>query len=417
VSQEAGFLISLGQTLATMGLYGDGHPARERAFDASYEQLLALTRDHSVVEYSFLGGETIVANRVIPELATWDWAAKLAAAKVERIEVDADVTRESYLRFVDELYRQVAGRCVDTALAQQMVRPPIRFGVLKVKDPGPRGGGEGDQDGGRPSGADAALRRTEVSVSMIEEVAAVGWINQEIQATQRIPMVEVEAVVHSLVATMHAEEQMLVPLLTLKQYDQYTTTHACNVAVLSMGVSERLGFSPAEVRSFGVAGLLHDIGKTAIPHDLLVKPGRYTEEERKVIQRHPVEGARMILERDRGLGLAAVVAYEHHIFLNGEGYPTLMFARACHYASRIVHVCDVYDALCTDRPYRAAWPPQQALAYLHEQAGRELDPEVVHAFSEMIGEALVQRVAVTEEAPVAAPTAAETPLPSARATF
>jgi putative nucleotidyltransferase with HDIG domain len=416
MNHETGFLISLGQTLATMALYDDGHPARERAFDASYEQLLALTRDHSVVEYSFLGGETIVSNRVIAELATWDWAAKLAAARVERIEVDADVTRESYLRFVDELYRQVVGKCVDTTLAHQMVRPPIRFGLLKVKDPGVRGTGEGEQPVARPSGAHGA-RRTGVSVSLIEEVAAVGWINQEIQQTQRIPMVEVEAVVHSLVATMHAEEHMLVPLLTLKQYDQYTTTHACNVAVLSMGVSERLGFSPAEVRSFGVAGLLHDIGKVAIPHDLLVKPGRYTDEERKVIQRHPVEGARMILERDRGLGLAAVVAYEHHIFLNGEGYPALTFARACHYASRIVHVCDVYDALCTDRPYRAAWHPEQALAYLHEQAGRELDPEVVHAFTEMIGDALVQRMPIGQEAPAADSSAADIPLPSARATL
>jgi len=184
-----------------------------------------------------------------------------------------------------------------------------------------------------------------------------------------------------------------------------------------MGVAERLGFSPAEVRSFGVAGLLHDIGKVAIPHDLLIKPGRYTDDERKVIQRHPIEGARMILERDRGLGLAAVVAYEHHIFLNGEGYPALVFARACHYASRIVHVCDVYDALCTDRPYRAAWHPEQALAYLHEQAGRELDPEVVHAFAEMIGEALVQRLPLAPETPAPDPVAAETPLPSARATL
>jgi putative nucleotidyltransferase with HDIG domain len=415
MSHEAGFLISLGQTLATMALYDDGHPARERAFDASYDQLLSLTKDHSVVEYSFLGGESIVANRVLPELAAWDWAAKLAAARVERIEVDADVTREAYVRFVDELYRQVVGKCVDTALAHQMVRPPIRFGVLKVKDPGARGMSDGEHPVTR-GGDGGGVRRTDVAVSLVEEVAAVGWINQEIVQTQRIPMAEVEAVVHSLVATMHAEENMLVPLLTLKEYDQYTTTHACNVAVLSMGVSERLGFSPAEVRSFGVAGLLHDIGKVAIPHDLLVKPGRYTDEERKVIQRHPIEGARMILERDRGLGLAAVVAYEHHIFLNGEGYPALTFARACHYASRIVHVCDVYDALCTDRPYRAAWDPQQALAYLHEQAGRELDPEVVHAFAEMIGEALVQRVPVAPD-PVDTPSASETPLPSARATL
>ena len=402
MNPEAGFLISLGQTLATMALYDDGHPARERAMDASYEQLLGLVAERATVEYSFLGGETVIGNRTLPELAAWDWAERFGAARVERIEVDADVTRESYLRFVDELYRQVTGRCVDTALAQQMVRPPIRFGILKIKDPG-SGSSGGDEGTGRP----------QVEVSLAEEIAAIDWIQQEIKGTSQVPMVEVEALIHSLAATMHTEEHMLVPLLTLKNYDQYTTTHACNVAVLSMGVAERLGFPPAEVRSIGVAGLLHDIGKTAIPHDLLVKPGRYTDEERKVIQRHPVEGAKLILARERGLGLAAVVAYEHHIFLNGAGYPSLVFARACHYASRIVHVCDVYDALCTDRPYRQAWEPSQALAYLHEQAGKELDPEVVTAFAELVGDAAIQRVVIERE-PASDPTAASAALPSAR---
>ena len=205
-------------------------------------------------------------------------------------------------------------------------------------------------------------------------------------------MPEVEAVVRSLAFAMRNDDRMLLPLLALRNYDEYTTTHACNVAVLAMGVSERLGLAPDEVRSFGVAGLLHDIGKIRIPRELLVKPGRFTDAERKIVQRHPVDGAKIILQRERGLGLAAVVAYEHHIYLNGEGYPELRFPRACHYASRIVHVCDIYDALSTDRPYRSAWDPEQALAYLEEQSGRELDPDVVRAFAEMVREANIERI-------------------------
>lgn len=197
---------------------------------------------------------------------------------------------------------------------------------------------------------------------------------------------------------------MLVPLLQLKEYDQYTTTHACNVAVLSMALAERLGLAPAEVRAIGIAGMLHDIGKISIPRDLLVKPGRYTDEERAVVQKHPVEGAKMIMAKERGLGLAAVVAYEHHVYLNGGGYPSMRFPRAAHFASRIVHVCDIYDALTTNRPYRQAWEPEQALAYLVEQSGRELDPEIVKAFCEMITEAQVQRLALEPE-PTAPPAA------------
>ncbi len=420
MTPESTFLISLGQALATMGLYGDGHPARERALEASYEQLLALAATSPCVEFSFLGQETVTGNRVMAELGHWDWAAKLSAARVERIEIDADVNRESFYGFVDELFRQVQGRCADTALARQMVRPPIRFGRLKVKDPGNggpgggSGGGSGRSGVGRPSGAFTGA----IPVTLTEEITAVRYIHDEVERSGQIPMAEVEAVVHALAATMHQEEQMLVPLLILKQYDQYTTTHACNVAVLAMGLAERLGLSPAEVRAIGVAGLLHDVGKVAIPHELLVKPGRYNDDERKVIQRHPIDGAKMILQRERGLGLAAVVAYEHHIFLNGEGYPALRFPRACHYASRIVHVCDIYDALCTDRPYRQAWEPEQALTYLLEQSGRELDPDIVRAFNDMIAEALVRRLDMNAESnretPVepAAP-AAQAELPAA----
>lgn len=415
MTPESSFLISLGQALATMSLYDEGHPARDRALETSFEQLIALAQTSPCVEFSFLGNETVAGNRVLPELATWDWAAKLSAARVERIEIDADVNRESFHGFVDELFRQIQGRCADTALARQMVRPPIRFGRLKVKDPGGSGGGGGGGGGGgsgggrggagRPSGAFGG----EIPVTLGEEITAVRYIHDEVERSGQIPMAEVEAVVHALAATMHQEEQMLMPLLVLKQYDQYTTTHACNVAVLAMGLAERLGLTPMEVRAVGVAGLLHDVGKVAIPHELLVKPGRYTDEERKVIQRHPIDGAKMILQRERGLGLAAVVAYEHHIFLNGEGYPAIRFPRACHYASRIVHVCDIYDALCTDRPYRQAWEPEQALTYLLEQAGRELDPEMVRAFTEMISDALVRRLDMNTESKRAEAAAAEAP--------
>ncbi|MBM4188616.1 MAG: HD domain-containing protein [Gemmatimonadetes bacterium] len=405
MTPEGAFLISMGQALATMSLYADGHPARAKALDSSFDQLLRLMGDHASVGYSFLGGEAVVGSRVMTELGHWDWASKLAAARIERIEIDADVNRDAYRDFLEELATQLTGRCVDTALRRQMVRPPMRFGQVSVRDPGnvgdagPGGIGEGSPSEGAGAAGTAGEGQSGVAVTLTEEIAAVRWIHAEVSQSRPIPMAEVEAVVHSLAAAMHQQEQMLVPLLMLKEYDQYTTTHACNVSVLAMGLAERLGLSPAEVRAIGVAGLLHDIGKVAIPHELLVKPGRYTDEERAVIQRHPVEGARMILERERGLGLAAVVAYEHHIYLNGGGYPVLRFPRACHYASRIVHICDIYDALCTDRPYRQAWVPDQAMAYLDEQAGRELDPDLVRVFRAMIEEALVTRLPVAPAEP------------------
>src|SRR3989475_4475564 len=94
-----------------------------------------------------------------------------------------------------------------------------------------------------------------------------------------------------------------------------------NVAVLAMALAESRGLSPRDVRAFGVAGLLHDIGKVKIPLDVLTKPGRFTDTERALMNGHPAEGARIILRAEEDLDLAAVVAYEHHIMLNGDGYP------------------------------------------------------------------------------------------------
>ena len=387
MTNEGTFLVSLGQSLATMALYGEGHPARERAIDSSFDNLMMLTADRPSVKFSFLGNEAVCGDRPLAELGAWDWAAKLSSVGVERIEIDAEVSRDAYLRFIDDVWQQLSPMGPDTAEARQMVRQPIRFGRLRVRDEKAGPGEARRLDGEHETGSFGYA-----NLSLTEEIETVDWVHEEIQRHAPIPLAEVEAVVRSLAVAMHAERQMLLPLLTLKRFDQYTTTHACNVAVLAMGLSERLGLSADEVRSFGVAGLLHDIGKVMIPIELLTKPGRFTDEERAIVQHHPADGAKIILQKEQGLGIAAVVAYEHHVFLNGQGYPSFRFPRSCHYASRIVHVCDVYDALCTDRPYRAAWEPDQALVYLEERAGIELDPDIVHPFTALIREALVHRI-------------------------
>ena len=105
--------------------------------------------------------------------------------------------------------------------------------------------------------------------------------------------------VRSLSLAMHGGQAMMLPLLQLKEFDQYTTTHSINVSVLTMALGEFLGMAPSAVRALGVAGLLHDLGKVRIPREILTKPGKLTAEERAVVEAHPADGARMILEGER----------------------------------------------------------------------------------------------------------------------
>ena len=192
-----------------------------------------------------------------------------------------------------------------------------------------------------------------------------------------------------------------IPLLQLKEFDQYTTTHSLNVSVLAMALAEFIGLGPKDVRAFGVAGLLHDLGKVRIPKDVLIKPGKLTDDEWKIIRRHPVDGAKIIYESDRQLDLASAVAYEHHIMIDGGGYPSRHFRREPHKASKLVHICDVYDALRTTRPYRPAWEAERVLETIQRGAGPDFDAELATAFIQMMRK-WERRLAVVDD---------KTPLP------
>jgi putative nucleotidyltransferase with HDIG domain len=383
------FITALGKALTSMTLYAPGHPAREGAAAAAFERALEVVNDRPYADFSFVGRTVLIGEQPVEELRGHELAQRLITAGVERLEIDADVTREAFERALDDLSALLQGRPIPSGEARQLVQSPVRFGRLEV---------DADAAADDPHAPSAQALPDPVVVSLRAEASTVSWIHESVLTQEAIPMAEVEAVVGSLAMTMHAEQRLLLPLLALKRYDQYTTTHALNVSVLAMGLAETVGCSRAEIRAFGVAGLLHDIGKVRIPREILTKPGRLTDAERAVMNAHPVEGARILLERHRGLQLAAVVAYEHHVCIDGSGYPHLHDGRPCHLASRLVHICDIFDALTTERPYRRPWSPGQALAYLEQKRGSEVDADLVDAFARLVRGATLGQLAMSDEA-------------------
>lgn len=365
------FLTSLAQAISTLGLYVEGHPAWERAVESAYQRLLLLQEEDPTPRFTFLEGEIIYAQRPLRDLKSWDWARRFYQAGIQRLEILGPVNREELEAFLEEALQRMTGQPLDTSEAKQMAATNIRYGLVGIRGR--------DHGGGEETFATATLAYT-----LKEEAEAVRWLHGELESRQELHLVEAEAIVRSLSVAMHGDQAFLIPLLRLKQFDQYTTTHALNVSVLTMALAEHIGLGPMEVRAFGVAGLLHDVGKVRIPREILNKPGKLSEEERRIVNSHTVEGARLILATEHHLDLAAVVAYEHHIKLNGGGYPTFRYARRCHRASDLTHVCDVFDALRTDRPYREAWPTDRILALMEAGAGTEFDPEIARAFIRMI---------------------------------
>ena len=398
MSEPARFLGAFAQALAGMALYADGHPARERAIDVAYEELRSLQQDSAQPLFTFLGDEVVFGQQPLREMKAWDWGTRLANAGIQRLEFQAAVSRDDFEEFLEEVLARLTLSMIDTSEARQMRRSSIRFGSVGLR------GDTTEQREAEP------LPTATLSFSLGEEVDTLRWLQSEVRERGTVPLVEAEAIVRSLSVAMHGGSQVMLPLLQLKEFDQYTTTHSMNVAVLAMALAEYMGLAPSDVRSFGIAGLLHDVGKVRIPIEILTKPGKLTPDERVLMNQHPADGARIILETDQPLDLAAIVAYEHHIMLNGGGYPTLRFARDCHHASKLVHVCDVFDALRTRRPYREAWPLDKVVGYLQELAGAEFDPDLVQVFTRMMRES-ESRVAVLHDTAEAVPAAPEPVVP------
>ena len=394
MSAPVAFLLSFTRALATMALYGVRHPRRLGAAERAYEDLTRLLADDAHPQFSFLLDEVVYGRRTIRELQDWEWSRRLADAGLQRLEVEAGVTLEEFGSFLDQAEARLSGIPARSTGMRPAAHGHIRFGAVGLQGELP------DTGPARP------LPTATLSYTLDEEAEAVRWIHDEMGDAGTLALLEAEAVIRSLSVAMHGSGRVVIPLLRLKEFDQYTTTHSINVGVLAMALAETLGFGARDVRAFGTAGLLHDIGKVRVPKDILVKPGKLSAEERAVLDRHPMDGARIILETDEHLGVASAVAYEHHIMIDGGGYPVMRFRRDCHFASRLVHVCDVFDALCTDRPYRAAWEIERALGYIEERSGTEFDVQIARAFTVMMRRFELQIGTVPE------PHAAE-PAPSA----
>lgn len=221
------------------------------------------------------------------------------------------------------------------------------------------------------------LQHGEIDARLQEEVAAVFWIFERVRRGHALPVIEADAVAHSLYVQLRSGDGKTIPQLPLHDMEEYNAVHAINVALLAMAGARALGLEEQAVRAVGLAGLLADIGMVRVPLDLLAKTEQFNEAERAVVTRHPVDGATTIVEADASLDLAAVVAYEHHLKPDGSGYPKLVYPRAAHRIARLVAVCDTYHALRSPRPYREGWPIEIVFSHLQQRSGFDFDPEMV----------------------------------------
>ena len=192
-------------------------------------------------------------------------------------------------------------------------------------------------------------------------------------------------VVNQCVDSVLRNENALLLLTKIKHQDEYTAEHCINVSILCAAFGKHLGLLEGEIRTLALCGLLHDVGKTRIPNDVLNKPGALTPKEFDIMRQHTTHGRSILMSVSHSLNTAVDVAFSHHERMDGQGYPRGLKAQQIPYFAKIVSLVDTYDAITSTRVYDKGRASMQALEIIHKHRGSQFDEELADAFIQMIG--------------------------------
>ena len=222
--------------------------------------------------------------------------------------------------------------------------------------------------------AKICARGKEAVVSMFQEAR----MGNAVEAEAVAPLVE--EISNSIMRNPGA----LISLARLKTADDYTYMHSVAVCALMIALARQLGLDEVQTREAGMAGLLHDLGKALMPPEILNKPGKLTDEEFAIIKSHPVEGHKLLLDGKAINEVIKDVCLHHHEKFDGSGYPKKLKGEEISIFARMGAVCDVYDAISSNRPYKAGWDPAESIKRMAEWKGH-FDPQVFQAFVKSLG--------------------------------
>lgn len=193
-----------------------------------------------------------------------------------------------------------------------------------------------------------------------------------------------ERLVQDMRVSIQRNPHALISLARIKTADNYTYLHSMAVCALMMALAQRMQMSEEDVRLAGLSGLLHDVGKCRIPLRILNKPGALTPEEWRIMQDHSTLGAQLLRPLDVP-DLVLQACLHHHEKMDGSGYPSGLKGKQIHLLARMAAICDIYDAVTSDRPYKKGWPPAQALQRMTQWCGNHLDKAIFEQFVQTVG--------------------------------
>lgn len=286
---------------------------------------------------------------------------------------------------IDQAILDRSGRaliCRGTILDEYMINSMLKMGVMGVYI----GDGEDKKEVEIPKSVQHVIDKNRVAdwakVKLTESVKkrvheGIQYLYNNTESEQFIHTVN--SIADNLMTAILENDALAVDIDTLKVSDEYTFKHSVDVATMSMVIAKKHGMSEQEIYEIGIAGLLHDIGKSKIPNEILNKPAKLTDEEFDIMKQHSLYGYR-ILEKKKDISEhVRLGVLQHHEKTDGSGYPlNVPKEKICPYA-KILSVADIYDALVTERPYKKAFTKRDAVEMIMAMTD-ELDVSVVRSF-------------------------------------
>lgn len=238
--------------------------------------------------------------------------------------------------------------------------------------------------------ANPKLRQKAKSKAAYEKASdAAGRLTQAARDGGTLSFKQAKRAIQNIVDLMKADEPAMLGFTTLRCHDQYTQKHSVNVALLSIALANRAGYPKVELADLGLAALFHDMGKAAIPLEVLNKPGEFTEDEWEAMRSHPTEGV-LSLAQLRGIvnlpSRMAAASFEHHMNLDYSGYPKLKTPWKLSLTGRILMIADCYDAMTSSRVYRREpMAPAKVLNMMFQKSGKSFDTTLLKLFVTCVG--------------------------------
>lgn len=366
-------VVSLVAGINMRALYGSDHPALASHVGRILEAVTAACQERQKEALTFLvvGQDLVVENQPLRtgSLYHQQFIRALTRRAVERLTIGRGLGTEECVRFLTPM--ALGGVPVSTR--------HLVVGRVELQAPPLEGAGPGSGGGSGPGDDSAIEALTAESVDGAREAFT------EFRTDRRGGLVRLEQVVWSLMDALERATREILPLAPLKTHDDYTFVHSVNVSLLTLAQARSFGIAGARLHAIGLAAFLHDIGKLKIPLEVLNKPGKLEGEEWRIMMGHAQEGATHLCGVEGSHPLAILVAYEHHMRYDGQpNYPVPRVGRRPTMASQMTSISDVYDAICTTRPYAKARSREFAVSVLTERVGTFHSPALVANFVRMV---------------------------------